>query len=83
LYLACTLRLMRSISLNVSSLPCCTSNASHLVQNSGLVRGSQNCDAWPMMALARSISPSRRSMSAKRRHISLASLSGSAAMAFS
>ncbi len=81
LYCACTLRLIRSISLKVSSFPCCTSNASHLDQNAGVVLGSQNCDAWPYIALARSISPNRRSISANLRHISRASLSGSAAMA--
>ncbi len=47
LYCACTLRLIRSSSLNVSSLPWRTSKASHVDQKSGEVRGSQNCDACP------------------------------------
>jgi hypothetical protein len=42
LYCAWTLRLMRSISLNVSSFPCCTSKLSHFCQKPGSLLGSQN-----------------------------------------
>ena len=47
--------------LNVSSLPCLTSNAFHSLQNSRSARGSASVEACTKMARARSTSPRRRS----------------------
>mmetsp|Transcript_60825 Transcript_60825/g.167051 ORF Transcript_60825/g.167051 Transcript_60825/m.167051 type:complete len:231 (+) Transcript_60825:465-1157(+) len=58
----CTERLIRSMSRNVSSLPCATSKSCHSFQYLGSRLGLVNCPPWLKMARARSTSPSFFSM---------------------